>query len=126
MTQGLITAAYIVAAAFFIASLAGLSQQETARRGNWLGILGMTIALLATIAGVSMDAMLPLLIALAIGGAIGLRLALKVEMTQIPEMVALFNGFGGLASLGVALSDHFLKFHVLNISIVAYRSILVN
>ncbi len=56
MTQGLITSAYLVAAAFFIASLAGLSKQKTARRGNWLGILGMTIALLATIAGVSMDA----------------------------------------------------------------------
>jgi H+-translocating NAD(P) transhydrogenase subunit beta len=107
MTQGLITAAYIVAAAFFIASLAGLSQQETARRGNWLGILGMTIALLATIAGVSMDAMLPLVIALAVGGAIGLRLALKVEMTQMPELVAILHSFVGLAAVLVGYNSFF-------------------
>lgn len=107
MTQGLITAAYIVAAAFFIASLAGLSQQETARRGNWLGILGMTIALLATIAGVSMDAMLPLLVALAIGAAIGLRLALKVEMTQMPELVAILHSFVGLAAVLVGYNSFF-------------------
>jgi NAD(P) transhydrogenase subunit beta len=107
MTQGLITASYIVAAAFFIASLAGLSKQETARRGNWLGILGMTIALLATIAGVSMDAMLPLFIALAIGAAIGLRLALKVEMTQMPELVAMLHSFVGLAAVLVGYNSFF-------------------
>ncbi|MDR7121325.1 Re/Si-specific NAD(P)(+) transhydrogenase subunit beta [Rheinheimera soli] len=107
MTQGLITASYIVAAAFFIASLAGLSKQETARRGNWLGILGMTIALFATIAGVSMDAMLPLFIALAIGAAIGLRLALKVEMTQMPELVAILHSFVGLAAVLVGYNSFF-------------------
>jgi len=107
MTQGLITAAYIVSAAFFIASLAGLSQQETARRGNWLGILGMTIALLATIAGVHTEAMLPLVIALAIGGAIGLRLALKVEMTQMPELVAILHSFVGLAAVLVGYNSFF-------------------
>lgn len=107
MTQGLITSAYLLAAAFFIASLAGLSQQESARRGNWLGILGMTIALLATIAGVSLDAMLPLAIALAIGGAIGLRLALKVEMTQMPELVAILHSFVGLAAVLVGYNSFF-------------------
>ena len=107
MTEGLITAAYLLAAAFFIASLAGLSQQESARRGNWLGILGMTIALLATIAGVSMDAMLPLLIALAVGGAIGLRLALKVEMTQMPELVAILHSLVGLAAVLVGYNSFF-------------------
>ncbi|MCA1928549.1 Re/Si-specific NAD(P)(+) transhydrogenase subunit beta [Rheinheimera sp.] len=107
MTQGLITSAYLLAAAFFIASLAGLSQQESARRGNWLGILGMTIALLATIAGVSLDAMLPLVIALAIGGAIGLRLALKVEMTQMPELVAILHSFVGLAAVLVGYNSFF-------------------
>lgn len=107
MTQGLITSAYLLAAAFFIASLAGLSQQESARRGNWLGILGMTIALLATIASVSLDAMLPLAIALAIGGAIGLRLALKVEMTQMPELVAILHSFVGLAAVLVGYNSFF-------------------
>lgn len=107
MTEGLITAAYLLAAAFFIASLAGLSQQESARRGNWLGILGMTIALLATIASVSMEAMLPLLIALALGGAIGLRLALKVEMTQMPELVAILHSFVGLAAVLVGYNSFF-------------------
>jgi NAD(P) transhydrogenase subunit beta len=107
MTQGLITASYMLAAAFFIASLAGLSQQETARRGNWLGILGMTIALLATIAGVSSDALLPLGVALAIGAAIGLRLALKVEMTQMPELVAILHSFVGLAAVLVGYNSFF-------------------
>ncbi|KKL00631.1 Re/Si-specific NAD(P)(+) transhydrogenase subunit beta [Rheinheimera mesophila] len=107
MTQGLITSAYLVAAAFFIASLAGLSKQETARRGNWLGILGMTIALLATIASVSMDAIVPLVIALAIGSAIGLRLALKVEMTQMPELVAILHSFVGLAAVLVGYNSFF-------------------
>lgn len=107
MTQGLITASYIVAAAFFIASLAGLSKQETARRGNWLGILGMTIALLATIAGVSLDSMPLLLVALAIGATIGLRVALKVEMTQMPELVAMLHSFVGLAAVLVGYNSFF-------------------
>lgn len=107
MTQGLITSAYLVSAAFFIASLAGLSQQHTARRGNWLGILGMAIALLATIAGVHADALLPLVIALAIGSAIGLRLALKVEMTEMPELVAILHSFVGLAAVLVGYNSFF-------------------
>ncbi len=107
MTQGLITSAYLVSAAFFIASLAGLSQQHTARRGNWLGILGMAIALLATIAGVHADALLPLVIALAIGSAIGLRLALKVEMTEMPELVAILHSFVGLAAVLVGYNNFF-------------------
>lgn len=107
MTQGLITSAYLVAAVFFIASLAGLSKQETARRGNWLGIWGMTLALLATIAGISLNALLPLVIALAIGGAIGLWLALKVEMTQMPELVAILHSFVGLAAVLVGYNSFF-------------------
>lgn len=84
MSQGLVTASYIVAAVLFIASLAGLSKQETAKYGNWFGITGMAIALIATIASPSVHGVIFILVAMVIGGAIGARLALKVEMTQVP------------------------------------------
>lgn len=74
MSQGLVTAAYIVSAVLFILSLAGLSKQETAKYGNWFGIVGMSIALVATIASPSVHGVVYILVAMAIGGAIGARL----------------------------------------------------
>lgn len=74
MSQGLVTAAYIVSAVLFILSLAGLSKQETAKYGNWFGIVGMSIALVATIASPSVHGVTYILVAMVIGGAIGARL----------------------------------------------------
>ena len=85
MFQGLVTIAYIFAAILFILSLAGLSKQETARRGNVLGTIGMAIALMATIASANLDAIIYILVAMLIGSLIGARLALKVEMTGMPN-----------------------------------------
>jgi len=99
MFQGLITAAYIVAAILFVLSLAGLSKQETARRGNKFGITGMAIALAATIVNVDTRALPFILVAMVIGGSIGARLALKVEMTRMPEMIAMLHSFVGLAAV---------------------------
>ena len=82
MSEGLITAAYIVAALLFIMSLAGLSKQETAKDGNRNGVIGMIIALVATILLVDVDSLVYVLIAMLIGSLIGLRLAKKVEMTK--------------------------------------------
>ena len=105
MSQGLATASYIIAAVLFILSLAGLSKQETAKYGNWFGIVGMAIALVATIASPSVSGVVYILIAMVIGGAVGARLALKVEMTQMPELVAILHSFVGLAAVLVGFNS---------------------
>lgn len=105
MFQGLVTIAYIIAAILFILSLAGLSKQETAKRGNIFGIAGMTIALLATIANADIQALIYIVIAMLIGSLIGARLALKVEMTGMPELVAALHSFVGLAAVLVGYNS---------------------
>jgi NAD(P) transhydrogenase subunit beta len=100
-----VTAAYIGAAILFILALGGLSHPETARRGNVYGIVGMTLALLATLVGV-VTANYPLLLgALAVGGAIGLVLARRVQMTQMPELVAILHSLVGLAAMLVGFAS---------------------
>ncbi len=105
MSQGLVTAAYIVAAVLFILSLAGLSRQESAKSGNLFGMVGMAIALVATIASPSVHGVVFVLLAMVIGGAVGARLALKVEMTQMPELVAVLHSFVGLAAVLVGFNS---------------------
>ena len=100
MSAGLVSAAYIGATILFILTLGGLSHQETARRGNIYGIIGMTIAILATIAGPEVtDNIAVIIIMMLIGGAVGLTLARKVEMTQMPELVAILHSLVGLAAV---------------------------
>lgn len=106
MGAGFVTAAYIIAALFFIASLAGLSRQETARYGNNFGIAGMAIALIATILGPDSSSVIWVIIAMLIGGAIGLHLSRKVEMTQMPELVAILHSFVGLAAVLVGYNSY--------------------
>ena len=110
MSQGLVTAAYIVAAILFIFSLAGLSKQETAKHGNIFGITGMAIALLATIFNPDTGGVAWILVAMVIGGAIGVRLALKVEMTEMPELVAVLHSFVGMAAVLVGFNS-FIDLH---------------
>ncbi|QQE80532.1 Re/Si-specific NAD(P)(+) transhydrogenase subunit beta [Alicyclobacillus sp. SO9] len=105
MPAGLLTAAYIVAALLFIMSLAGLSKQETARNGNKFGMVGMGIALIATILSISYHSYIYIAIAMLIGAIIGIRLALKVEMTQMPELVAILHSFVGLAAVLVGFNN---------------------
>jgi len=107
MSMGTITAAYIVAAILFILSLSGLSNQETSRRGNWYGIIGMGLAIIATILNPSVDSYGWLIIAMVIGGTIGARLAAKVEMTQMPELIAILHSFVGMAAVLVGFSSYF-------------------
>lgn len=104
---GVITAAYIIAALLFIFSLAGLSKQETAESGNMYGIAGMAIALIATIADPRVDNVLIIIVAMTIGTVIGLRLANKVEMTEMPELVAILHSFVGLAAVLVGYNSYF-------------------
>ena len=107
MSAGLTQAAYIVAALFFILSLAGLSKQESAKFGNYYGIAGMTIALIATIFGPESQGFVWIIIAMAIGGTIGIHYAKKVEMTEMPELVAILHSFVGLAAVLVGYNSYF-------------------
>ncbi len=105
MNAGIISASYIVAAILFIFALGGLSTQETARRGNWFGIIGMAVALVATIAGVVTKNYIILIAALVIGGSIGLLLARRVQMTQMPELVAILHSMVGMAAVLVGFAS---------------------
>jgi NAD(P) transhydrogenase subunit beta len=96
---------YIAASILFILSLSGLSKQETARRGNYYGMLGMGIAILATILGGQVTAYPLLLGALLIGGSIGAIAAARVEMTQMPELVALMHSLVGMAAVLVGYAS---------------------
>ncbi|MEM7194879.1 MAG: Re/Si-specific NAD(P)(+) transhydrogenase subunit beta [Pseudomonadota bacterium] len=104
MENGAIVAAYIVASILFILSLGGLSNQETARRGNWYGIAGMAIAIVATLFADSIDRYAWILLPMLIGGAIGAYRARQVEMTEMPELVAILHSFVGLAAVLVGFS----------------------
>jgi NAD(P) transhydrogenase subunit beta len=104
-SAGLVTACYIAATILFILALGGLSNQETARRGNWYGIVGMAIALVATILGVVTQHYTILIIALLIGGSVGLVLARRVQMTQMPELVAILHSLVGLAAVLVGFAN---------------------
>ena len=105
MSQGLINMAYIGATILFILALGGLSKQETARRGNILGMVGMGIALLVTIIGLVTRNFELLFGAMAIGGIIGFLLAKRVEMTQMPELVAILHSLVGLAAMLVGYAN---------------------
>ena len=87
-------------------SLAGLSKHETAKAGCWYGIIGMAIALIATIFGPKSEGTLWIIIAMVIGGAIGIQRALKVEMTEMPELVAILHSFVGLAAVLVGYNSY--------------------
>jgi NAD(P) transhydrogenase subunit beta len=105
MSEGVLTAAYIGASVLFILSLSGLSNQETAQRGNWFGIIGMAIAILATILSENVTGYGVLIAVIVIGGAIGFTLAKRVEMTEMPELVAVLHSFVGLAAVLVGISS---------------------
>lgn len=108
MSEGLSIVSYLGAAILFILCLGGLSNQETARRGNLYGVIGMTIAVLATIFGPRVGtAGLPWIIgAMVVGGAIGLYAARVVQMTQMPELVALMHSLVGLAACLVGFASY--------------------
>jgi len=105
MTIGLQTAAYLSATVLFILALGGLSNQEKAKRAVWFGIIGMAIAVLATVAGseVSMSSML--IGAIVIGAVIGAIVAMRVEMTGMPQLVAALHSFVGLAAVFIGINS---------------------
>ena len=95
---------WLVAGVCFILSLSGLGQHETARRGNWLGIIGILLAIGAAFFAGSSSGLTLLILVLIIGGAVGVWLATKVEMTSMPQLVAILHSFVGLAAVLVGIS----------------------
>ncbi|MBT3533580.1 MAG: NAD synthetase, partial [Rhodospirillaceae bacterium] len=98
MSANVTALAYLVAAVLFILALRGLSSPESARRGNLFGIIGMVIAVGTTIISPDITSYAWILAALVIGGAIGTGIALKIQMTAMPQLVAAFHSLVGLAA----------------------------
>jgi len=105
MNQTWVQLAYLAAAVCFILALKGLSSPKFARRGNWLGAIGATVAVVATLLAEPLDHMPLILVAIAIGTALGVPAARRVAMTAMPQLVALFNGVGGAAAAIVAIVE---------------------
>ncbi len=102
MTEILINIGYLISASLFIFGLKGLTHPRTAVRGNLLGACGMLLAVVITLLDKSIVSYEVIIVGLVIGSIIGAILAMKIEMTSMPELVAMFNGFGGMASILVA------------------------
>jgi len=102
MSSGLVNIAYLVAASLFILGLKGLTHPRTAVRGNQLGALGMLLAVVITLLDQSIVGYGIILAGIVVGGGIGAVLSVRIKMTDMPQLVAIFNGFGGLASILVA------------------------
>jgi NAD(P) transhydrogenase subunit beta len=120
--NALIDFAYIIASILFILGLKQLSSAQTARRGNMISALGMLVAIVATLVSGGLD-FTWILVGLVLGGAIGGLAAQFVKMTQMPEMVGLFNGFGGLASFLVAWAEYHKISNLLDTGLEAYDRI---
>ena len=104
MPETVVTVSYLIAGLLFIFSLGGLSAQESARRGNLFGIAGMTIAIVATMLGPGVTSYSTLLVMLALGGAVGATLAARVQMTAMPQLVAILHSFVGAAAVLVGFA----------------------
>ena len=107
MNASVVDIVYVIAASLFILGIKGLTKPRTAVRGNLYAALGMLIAIAVTLLHQKVIAYEYILAGFALGGAIGVLMATKVQMTAMPQMVALLNGFGGGASLGVAAASYF-------------------
>ncbi len=106
MSSGVTVGAYIVASIFFIMSLGGLSSQASSQRGNLYGIVGMCLAILATLWSNNVTGYSQIAIAMAVGAVIGAILAARVQMTSMPELVAILHSFVGLAAVFVGFSSY--------------------
>jgi len=103
---GIVSAAYISAAILFILSLGGLSNQESAKRAVWYGIVGMALAVFATVFGPGGSKLWLVLVMFAIAAAIGWQVAMKVQMTEMPQLVAALHSFVGLAAVLIGFNAH--------------------
>ena len=106
MMNGIVVASYIGASILFILSLSGLSKQETAKRGSLYGMVGMGLAIIATVLSDKIDSYGLLIVMMLIGGTIGAYMAKRVEMTSMPELVAMLHSFVGMAAVLVGIASY--------------------
>ena len=106
MSANIVTAIYIAASVLFILSLGGLSNQESAKRAVWYGIVGMALAVGATIFGPQVEITLELMLMIAVGSVVGLVVARRVEMTGMPQLVAALHTFVGAAAVFIGINSH--------------------
>ena len=106
MSANIVTAIYIAASVLFILSLGGLSNQESAKRAVWYGIVGMALAVGATIFGPQVEITLELMLMIVVGSVIGLVVARRVEMTGMPQLVAALHTFVGAAAVFIGINSH--------------------
>ena len=112
MTIGIVSAAYISAAVLFILSLGGLSGQESAKRAVWYGIVGMALAVIATVFGPGVGNWLIIVLMIAGGAVLGHYVASRVQMTEMPQLVAALHSFVGLAAVFIGFNAHIEAAHV--------------
>jgi NAD(P) transhydrogenase subunit beta len=106
MNIGLVSAAYLSAAVLFILSLGGLSGQESAKRAVWYGVIGMALAVLATILSPEVDHLPIILVVVLVGAVLGAIVARRVQMTEMPQLVAALHSFVGLAAVFIGFNAH--------------------
>ena len=123
MEFGFTTAAYVVAAVLFILSLGGLSGQESAKRAVWYGIVGMALAVFATLIGPGAGFWWLSIILIAIGGVIGTYVAQRVQMTEMPQLVAAMHSLVGLAAVFVGFNAHIELVNVLGMDEAAKKGL---
>jgi NAD(P) transhydrogenase subunit beta len=107
LSIGITSAAYIASAVLFILSLGGLSNQESAKRAVWYGIAGMALAMFATVFGPGVGNYILIALMVAIGSFLGVAVAKRVEMTDMPQLVAALHSFVGLAAVFIGLNAEF-------------------
>ena len=113
MSSGLLTISYLIAAVFFILSLGGLSAHHTARLGALYGTLGISLAIVATLLGDTTGLML-ITALLVVGAGVGIYVARRVEMTAMPQLVAILHSFVGLAAVLIGFSDHIVQHEIVD------------
>jgi len=116
MSIGLVSAAYISAAILFILSLGGLSGQESAKRAVWYGIVGMGLAVLATVFGPGIANWFLILVSVAVGSVIGVYVAGRVQMTEMPQLVAALHSFVGLAAVFIGFNAELVMNMIVNLN----------
>ena len=122
----LVNIVYILASVLFISGLKMLGSAETARKGNLISALGMLIAVVVTLLDQSIVDYKWIFIGLVLGSLVGVAAATKVKMTEMPEMVAIFNGFGGIASLLVGSSEYLLSAqHSIGILVPIFLTVVI-
>jgi proton-translocating NAD(P)+ transhydrogenase subunit beta len=116
MSIGIVSAAYISAAILFILSLGGLSGQESAKRAIWYGIVGMGLAVLATVFGPGISNWFLILVSVAVGSVIGVYVAGRVQMTEMPQLVAALHSFVGLAAVFIGFNAELVMNMIVNLN----------